>query len=132
MADEGKGILTAVERLGGKCRHILCTWHLAKQMPKELVVAGETLKGRAVKDLFYSAARGTLITHKEFMPLLKGTPDLHTMLSRIRAKWCRQFSRSLRRDYIATLSEGLNGAKRCIEIKSYIEIRHLSRYKSGM
>ena len=88
-------------------------------MPKELVVAGETLKGRAVKDLFCSAARGTLITHEESMPLLKGTADLHTKLSKIRAKWCRRFSQSLGRDYIATLSEGLNGAiKRQTYLKS--------------
>lgn len=121
MTDEGKGILAAVEHLGRKCRHILCTWHLAKQMPKELVVAGETLRGRAAKDLFYSAARGTLITYKEFIPLLKGTADLHTTLSKIRAKWCRQFSPSPRRDYIATLSEGLNGAiKRQTYLKTQV------------
>ena len=44
------------------------------------------------------------------MPLLKGTTGLHTKLSKTRAKWCRQFSQPLRRDCIATLSEGLNGA----------------------
>ena len=64
MTDEGKGILTAVERPGRNCRHSLCTWRLAKQMPGGLVVAGETLKGRAVKDPFYPAARAHLLPTK--------------------------------------------------------------------
>ncbi len=99
-------VLTAVERPGGKCRHILCAWHPARQMPEESVVAGETLRG-GVKDLF-AQQPGTLTTHKEFVPLLEGAAD-HTELSKTRAKWCRQLPQSPRRGYIAASSEGPMG-----------------------
>ena len=67
---------------------------------------------RKLADMFAGAARGTTSTCEGFIRALKarGGGELAKKLVGVRDKWCRKYVRGMRRDYIASLSEGLNGA----------------------
>lgn len=109
--------------MGDRCKHTLCAWHLAKQLPNAIEIEGNTLKGQEIKKIFYDTARGT-ITPLEDLKFSLGThKELFSKLERIKDKWCRIFTQGLRRDYIVTLSEGLNGViKRSVYTQTQVAL----------
>ena len=123
ITDEGKGILKAIEMLGDKCKHMLCAWHLAKQLPKQLETKKGKISQREIRDLFYSTARGTVTRYEDFYETMGSDPETRDKFHMLRNKWCRRFSASIRRDYISTLSESLNGAiKRTVRNHSWVAL----------
>ena len=110
MADEGKAIKKSLDMCGVECVHTLCMFHLLHQLPRKKVEG--IVEWRRMADVFAGAARGTTSTNNDFMRVLrsKGGSGLASKLVREKDKWCRESVRGMRRDYIASLSEGLNGA----------------------
>ena len=99
-----------IAALGERCSHMLCVWHLAKQMPGTLVVGGRDVGIGGARDLLYNTARGTAVTCEMFGEIMKQDPDSLEELTKTRDKRCRRHSNTLRRDFISTVSGGLNGA----------------------
>lgn len=110
ISDEGKGIQKGIKELGARCKHMLCTWHLAKSLPDRPITNNEGDTYSSVRDLFYSTARGTGVTYEYFYRTISFAPDSRRKLHRIRTQWCRRFSSGMRRGYIASLSECINAA----------------------
>ena len=55
--------------------------------------------------------------------MIETSVKVRDKLDSIKEKWCRRYSHSLRRDYISTLSEGLNGAvKRLSPNKTQVQL----------
>lgn len=116
ISDEGQAMKSGIAALGSNCQHMYCVWHLAKQMPVSLVSRGITLNGQETKDLLYTAARGTAFTFDMFVEAMSNAPDLLSKLTRIRTQWCRRFTNGMRRDFISTASEAINGAVKRIAL----------------
>ena len=105
-----------ISTLGERSTHMLCVWHLAKQMPKSIIIEEKELTVNRAKDLLYSAARGTAFTCEMFEKVMKQAPDLFMKFDRVKTQWCRKYSNTQRRDFIATASESLNGAVKRIAL----------------
>lgn len=110
ISDEGKGIQKGIKELGARCRACACTWHLAKALPSDPIYNYEGKVYSTVRDLFYHTARGTGVTYEYFYKTISYIPDKRNKLHRNRTQWCRRFSQGMRRGYISSLSECLNGA----------------------
>lgn len=123
VSDEGTAMKSGIASLGEQCSHMLCLWHLAKQMPNEIILDGvEYLNGDA-KNILYDAARGTAFPYNKFVRALSCDKKLLEKLDRIKSQWCRRYSNTLRRDFIATVSEALNGTvKRYALDKSQVRL----------
>ena len=68
------------------------------------------------KDLLYPTARGTASTYEILEKVMKQAPDLSRKLDKTKARWCRRFSNTLRRDCTSTASEGVNGGVKRIAL----------------
>lgn len=110
MSDEGLAMKAGIASLGRNCAHVLCVWHLSKQMPKTLLINGKEANSTTTKDLLYKTARGTSFTFGQFKKIMVQSPDTLSKFESIKDKWCRKYICTLRRDYISSVSEALNGA----------------------
>lgn len=135
VTDEGKSMLKAIKMMGDRCSHMLCTWHLAKQLPK--VSKHKLQTNYNIRSLFYGSARSTTSSFKEFSSSLDPTSELRRKFESIKEKWCREYSENLRRDYIVNLSESLNGAvkkivdkRRCVPLVKAFLHQSLKAYNS--
>ena len=85
----------------------------AKQLPRAIKLPNEsTTDEGTIRDIFYLTARGTTTLYDKFDKPLDQFPELQNKFYTIRHKWCRGHTSGLRRDYISSISESLNGATR--------------------
>lgn len=117
MTDEGKAMKKGLDMCRVKYIHTLCSFHLSRQVPTKKS-GKKTKKNETLANVFIGAARATTSTYEDLIESIKikGSGKLALKLEGAKEKWSREYVRGMRRDYIASLSEGLNGA-----IKKYIE-----------
>ena len=97
ISDEGSAMRSGIASLGEQCSHMLCLWHLAKQMPNEIILDGEEYLNGDAKNILYDAARGTAFPYNKFLRALSCDKKLLEKLDRIKSQWCRRYSHTLRR-----------------------------------
>ena len=112
ITDEGKAIQKGIACWRESQAYAL---HLApaKQLPRAIKLPNEsTTDEGTIRDIFYLTARGTATLYDELDKPLDQFPELQNKFYTIRHKWCRGHTSGLRRDYISSISESLNGATR--------------------
>ena len=80
------------------------------QAAKECGIQAFCVTGNTIKDIFYLTAGGIATLYNEFNRPLDQFPKLQKKFYTIHHKWCRRYTSGLRRDYISSISESLNGA----------------------
>lgn len=71
---EGRAMLNGVKRTGRRYGHMLCSLHLAKQLPTELNTSQGELEIQEMWFIFYYTARGTSTPYPESGDLPKDRP----------------------------------------------------------
>lgn len=78
-------------------------------MSNEIILDGiEYINGDA-RNILYDAARGTAFPYDKFVRALRCDLRPLDKFDRIKSQWPRKYSHTLRRDFITTASEALNG-----------------------
>lgn len=115
ISDEGLGITKAIKSFGPKCCRALCAWHLSRQLPH----------GKGFSDTFFDASRG-VIRYEDFLKLFPSNSKIRINLDRKKNMWCARFILGMRRGYVSSLSESINGSiKKKANSNDYITLTKL-------